>query len=130
MSILQEMHQRQVFQLVGLYVVGAWVVIEVASVFFPAWGIPDTALRFLFVAATLLFPIVVLFGWVFDVKRDGVYRTIKDADGRTMAAPLNKRDYVVLSGLSGITLAVLLITVMQVWHSIDAMPGVRIAAFP
>ncbi|MEJ2257957.1 MAG: hypothetical protein P8X98_13350 [Woeseiaceae bacterium] len=121
MKFLQEMRHRQVFQLVGLYVVGAWVVIEVASVFFPAWGIPDAALRYLFVSAAALFPVVVLFGWLFDVRRDGVFRTVKSPAGGFEASGLTGRDYGMLSGLTIVAVAVLAVTLMQVWNTIGAI---------
>ena len=105
-----------------MYVVGAWVVIEVSSVFFPAWGIPDTALRYLFVAAAALFPVVILFGWLFDVKRSGLYRTVTNTEGQPAPARLRRQDFVVLSGLTGITVAVLLVEIIQVWNSIDGAP--------
>lgn len=74
MELGQDLRRRHIFRLVGLYVFGAWVVIEVASVFFPAWGIPDTALRYLIIAAILGFPIALVFGWFFDITASGIVR--------------------------------------------------------
>jgi len=39
----------------GFYVVGAWLIIQIGDVFFPAWGLPETALRFLIIATILCF---------------------------------------------------------------------------
>lgn len=75
MKLGQDLRRRHIFRLVGLYVFGAWVVIEVASVFFPAWGVPDTALRYLIIAAVLGFPIALVFGWFFDITASGIVRT-------------------------------------------------------
>ncbi len=50
MKILGEMKRRNVFRIGMAYIVGAWVVLQVAATFFPAWGIPDTALRYLIIA--------------------------------------------------------------------------------
>ena len=66
MKLLQEMRRRQMFRLIGLYIVGAWLVIQVADIAFPTWGIPDSAMRYLFYAALLCFPIALVFGWIFD----------------------------------------------------------------
>jgi TolB-like protein/Flp pilus assembly protein TadD len=121
-GFLAELRQRQVFPLAGLYVFGAWVVIEVSSVLFPAWAIPDTALRYLFVAAAVLFPIVLLFGWLFDVRRDGVYRSEKTGTGDITAVALSGRDYALLSGLSAVSIAILLVTLMQVWNAVEPAP--------
>jgi TolB-like protein/tetratricopeptide (TPR) repeat protein len=122
MTLLKELRHRQVFQLVGLYVVGAWVFIEVSSVFFPAWEIPDTSLRYLFIGAALLFPLVVLFGWSFDVRRDGVFRTVKTGSDEIRAVSLRRRDYAALAGLTILSAAVLLVTLVQVWNSVGDVP--------
>ena len=53
MKLLRELRRRQMFRLVGLYIVGAWLVIQVADIAFPTWGIPDSAMRLLFYAALL-----------------------------------------------------------------------------
>ena len=61
----KELRRRQMFRLVGLYIVGAWLVIQVADIVFPTWGIPDSAMRYMFFAAALCFPIALVFGWIF-----------------------------------------------------------------
>lgn len=81
----------------GVYIVAAWIVIEVASILFPAWGIPDSALRYLVFAAVLCFPIAVAFGWIYDVTSDGIVRTA-DADPiETDDLSLKRADYIVLA---------------------------------
>ena len=71
----QELRRRKVFRTAGLYIVGAWLVIQVADIFFPAWGLPETAIRYLFVAAAACFPVALVFGWFFDVTTEGIVRT-------------------------------------------------------
>ncbi len=44
MNVWQELRRRRVFRLIGLYIVGAWLAIQVAATFFPAWAIPETLL--------------------------------------------------------------------------------------
>ena len=40
MKLWQELRRRRLFRLAGIYIVGAWVAIQVGATFFPAWGIP------------------------------------------------------------------------------------------
>ena len=47
MGFWQELHQRRVYRMAGLYIVGAWLLIQVAEISFDAWGIPESALRYL-----------------------------------------------------------------------------------
>ena len=95
------------FRVAGLYIVGAWMIIEVADVFFPAWGIPDTALRFLIIAAALCFPVALVFGWIFDITSDGIVRTRKAGDDESPNTRLQRLDYLILAAflvLGGIVL--------------------------
>lgn len=110
------------FRLAGLYIVGAWVTIEVASVFFPAWGIPDTALRYLFIAAALLFPVALVFSWVFDITAKGIVRTAPAVPGKAQDMSLKKTDYVILAALFAVAVAVILGSLEQVALEIDEAP--------
>ena len=67
MSFLVEIKRRKVFQVAALYIVAAWVVIQVGDVVFEAWGISDQALRYLIVGALLGFPIALVFSWMYDI---------------------------------------------------------------
>ena len=106
-GFFSDLRRRRVLRFAGLYIVGAWVVIEVASVFFPAWGIPDTALRYLFIAAALLFPVAIVFAWVFDITASGIVRTKPAVPGEHVDLSLRRGDYTLLGGLAIIAVVIL-----------------------
>jgi hypothetical protein len=62
-GFLVEARRRKLFRFVALYVVAAWVALQVADLAFPGMDIPEQAIRFVWIGAFLLFPLVVLFGW-------------------------------------------------------------------
>jgi len=99
-AFLHEARRRGVFKVAALYIVGAWLVIQVADVFYPAWQVPEAALRLLLVAAVLGFPIAFVFGWMFDVSVSGIRRTPSAVSGEGMARPLRRSDYLTLAGLA------------------------------
>ena len=92
MNLWQELRRRRVFRLAGLYIVGAWLVIQVADIFFPAWGIPETALRYLFVAAAACFPIALIFSWYYDITASGIVRTHAANADETVDLSLRRAD--------------------------------------
>jgi TolB-like protein len=99
-TLLTELRRRGVFRLAAVYIIGAWVIMQVADVFFPAWDIPDAALRSLLAAAVLGFPVALVFGWLYDLTADGIKRTPPaDADELAKPHPLRTGDYVTLAGL-------------------------------
>ncbi len=94
------LRRRRVLTTAGLYVVGAWLVMQAADVFFPGWGIPDSGINVLLVAAILGFPVALLFGWFFNITGDGIRRTMPAGpDGVGEPRPLRGSDYLVLGAL-------------------------------
>jgi TolB-like protein len=71
----------------------------VADVVFPAWGIPDAAVRYLLWAGLLGFPVALTFGWVFDITWTGIRRTqpVSSAAELQHSLPLRRTDYLILS---------------------------------
>jgi len=103
----------------GFYVVGAWLIIQVADVFFPAWGLPETALRFLIVATILCFPIAVVFSWTFDVTTSGIVKTEPADPGEIFDNSLKRTDYIVLAALLAIGAAIVLGSLQKIVEEVD-----------
>ena len=120
MKLLHDLHRRRMFRLVGLYVVGAWVVIQVAEALFQAWGIPETAMRFVFIAAFLCFPIALAFGWIFDFTSDGIVRTKTADSDSAVSMRLQKTDYVILAALVVIGVVVMLGSAEKIQEEIQS----------
>jgi TolB-like protein/Tfp pilus assembly protein PilF len=96
---LKELRRRRVFRVAGLYVVGVWLLMQAADILFPAWNIPEVAIRYLLWAGLLGFPVALVFGWVFDISAQGIRRT-RPATGEAelrQALPLGLSDYLILS---------------------------------
>ncbi len=120
MKFLRELSRRRVYRLAGLYIVGAWIVIEVASVFFPAWGIPDTALRFLFIAAVACFPVALIFSWYYDITTAGIVRTRAAHADEAVDLSLRRSDYIVLTALLAVGAAVLVGSADKIQEEIES----------
>jgi TolB-like protein/Tfp pilus assembly protein PilF len=95
---LKELRRRRVFRVAGLYVVGVWLLMQAADVLFPGWGIPDAAIRNLFWAGVLGFPVALAFGWVFDITPQGIRRTqpVGSEVELLQSLPLRRADYLIL----------------------------------
>ncbi|MEX2284069.1 MAG: hypothetical protein WEE89_16400, partial [Gemmatimonadota bacterium] len=79
-----ELKRRHVMRVVGLYLVGAWVVIQVTATVFPLFGWPEAAVTAVVIMAGLGLPVVGLLAWVFDITPQGIQRTSDiDAAGGT-----------------------------------------------
>jgi hypothetical protein len=90
-----------------MYIVGAWVVLQVADLAFPGLAIPDSAIRYVWIASILLFPLVLIFGWRFDLTAHGLLRTPPADRGMEDGYSPNGTDYVLIAlvSLSAVTIA-------------------------
>jgi TolB-like protein/Flp pilus assembly protein TadD len=101
--LISELRRRRVFRVAGLYVVGAWVVLQVFDLAFASWGLPDTALRFVWIVAFVLFPLALVFGWRYDITPNGIVRTPPASGGEDLS--LKVTDYVVLVAFLAVFIA-------------------------
>jgi len=107
-GIVHELRRRRVFNTVAIFIVGAWVALQAADLAFPALDIPESAIRFVWMGAFLLFPLVLVFGWLYDITADGIQRTAAVDAQEDADTSLNRIDHGVISTLSSIALAVLI----------------------
>jgi TolB-like protein len=126
----REAHRRRVFRVAALYVVGAWLVLQVADVTFPAFGIADAALRALLIAALLGFPVALVFGWIFDIGRHGIRRTAPAAVGELRAAAeLRRGDYLLLIAFLAVAGVIVYNAARDVMQTPVAAPEAQASGF-
>ncbi len=76
-SFFQELLKRKVFRGIALYVVIAWLIMQAAEIVLPAFGLPDSTLRFVIIGLLLGLPVAALFSWAFEVSTAGIRRESK-----------------------------------------------------
>ncbi len=107
-QLIIELRRRRVFRAAALYVVTAWVAIQVAGEFFPAIDVPDEAIRYVWLIVASLFPIAVVFAWRYDVSLEGVTRTPPASPSDDFHHSLRKTDFVLLAALATVALSLVL----------------------
>lgn len=102
-SIFKELRRRQVFQSAALYIVAAWVIIQVAGEAQQAFELSGSALRYVWIATLIGFPVAVVFGWYYDITSDGIVHTPPAHLDADIDLSLNKTDYLIFSALLLVT---------------------------
>jgi len=74
MRFFSELKRRNVFRVGLLYIVAAWLIIQVAETVLPMFDVPDGVLRGLVIVLALGFVPAVIFAWVFEWTPDGIRR--------------------------------------------------------
>ena len=72
---LAELRRRRVFRAAALYGAGAFAVLQLADIVFPAIGLPDSAITWLVVACVIGLPVAVTLAWTFEYTAEGMQRT-------------------------------------------------------
>ena len=72
---LQELSRRKVARVAIAYLIGAWLVVQIADVVLPNIGLPDESVTWVIAAVAVGFPAALVLSWIFDVTPDGVVRT-------------------------------------------------------
>jgi hypothetical protein len=72
MSFIAELKQRKVFRVATVYLVVAWVAVQVASIALPTFAAPVWVLRVVILLLTLGFPIALMLAWALEIGPEGV----------------------------------------------------------
>lgn len=99
-NLIAELRRRRVFRVAGLYIVGAWVVLQASDLFLESLGFPDTALLAVWIALLAGFPLALLFGWRYDITAQGIVRTKSADQGTAESTALKWPDFVILGALA------------------------------
>lgn len=82
-GFFEEVKRRKVYRVAVAYIIAAGGVIQLASAAFPAWELPNWALRLVIVVFLVGFPIALILAWAFDVTTEGIRSTPSAAAPRT-----------------------------------------------
>jgi len=126
LNVFAEARRRRVFGVLALYIVGAWVVLQVAATLFPGWRIPDEAIRFVWLGAVLLFPGALVFGWKYDVSAQGIRRT-PPANSEVVGLPLNRADHWILAVIALLSVGVCFGVIREIAAMHVDSPQVQVA---
>jgi TolB-like protein/Tfp pilus assembly protein PilF len=99
-GFLEEVKRRKVYRVAVAYVIAAGGVIQLASASFPAWDLPNWALRVVIVLLLIGFPTALIFAWAFDITAQGIRATPDVAAPKT-----HRRRNVIMLVVTGVIIS-------------------------
>jgi len=69
-----ELKRRNVYKVAVAYAVVAWLVIQAASIFLPAFGAPPWVMKIFIIVIVLGSPVALVLSWAFEITPDGIKR--------------------------------------------------------
>ncbi len=120
MSLLAELKRRNVIRMAGLYLVGAWLITQVAGTVMPMFGAPDWVARSVVILLALGFVPMLVFSWVFEWTPDGLKRDGQVPIEHSIAPETARRlDQLTLAGLLAV---VALVAADRYWPREASVP--------
>jgi len=86
MSFIEEIKRRNVLRFAGLYVAGAWLVLQVAGTVLPMMDAPVWLSRGIVILLAIGFLPALIFAWAFELTPEGLKRE-KEADRAQSMTP-------------------------------------------
>lgn len=93
-----ELKRRRVFRATAVYLVVAWVILQLSDIVVPALGLPDWVITLVLAILVLCLPLAVVLAWIFDLTPQGLQRD-GEAPGPAAATPTAHTPAVGSSGL-------------------------------
>ncbi|MEP6511220.1 MAG: FlgO family outer membrane protein, partial [Dokdonella sp.] len=90
MSLLAELKRRNVIRAAGLYLVGAWLLTQVAGTVLPMFGAPDWIARSVVTLLAIGFVPALVIAWIFELTPQGLKRD-EDVSSEQSIAPQTAR---------------------------------------
>ena len=93
-AFFAELKRRNVYKVAVAYAVVAWLLIQAASIFFPAFDAPPWVMKIFIIVIIFGFPVALIFSWAFEITPEGIKleseiepnKSIKRRTGRKIVA--------------------------------------------
>ena len=127
MGLVSELRRRNVFRMAALYVVAAWLVMQVTEVLMDLANLPNWIGPAVLGLVAVGFPMALVFSWFYELTPDGLAleKDVEPAESITHVTG-RRMDFIVISLLSA---AVLLFAWHTWWPSVPADNSIAVMAF-
>jgi len=114
-AFIVELRRRNVYKVAGAYLVGMWIMLQVAEVTFEPLRLPEWWMTALTILAVLGLPIVVVLAWSYEITPGGI--VLDEGDRAGVAMPRARRAIAPVT-VAGVSLMAA-VTGVAWWRSIE-----------
>src|SRR5256885_1763070 len=72
MNFFAELKRRNVYKVAAAYAVVAWLLLQAASIFLPAFDAPSWVMKIFIIVIIVGFPVALIFSWAFEITPEGI----------------------------------------------------------
>jgi TolB-like protein/Flp pilus assembly protein TadD len=109
MPFLAELKRRNVVKVGVAYLVIAWLVAQVVSLFAPALRLPDWTTTLVVLVLIIGLPVALLLAWVYELTPEGVKRTADVPESESITHVTSQKLNYMITGVLALVLAVVVV---------------------
>ncbi len=127
MGLVSELRRRNVLRMAALYVVAAWLIMQVAGVLIDLGALPEWSGPWVLAVLAIGFPIALIFSWFYEITPEGLALEEDIAPGDVVARAGSRRmDFVIIAILAA---AVILFAYDKWWPEGPMEQSIAVLAF-
>src|ERR1700736_191975 len=84
-NFFAELNRRNVYRVAVAYAVVAWLLIQAASIFLPAFDAPPWVMKIFIIVIIFGFPVALIFSWAFEITPEGIKLESEIAPNKSIA---------------------------------------------
>ncbi len=102
--LISELKRRNVFHVGVVYLLAAWIAVQVTSIVTTPLRLPHWTLAFVIVVAIAGFPLALVVAWAFEITPEGVRRT-EETDDEAQSRAVGRASRIALVGITAVLVA-------------------------
>jgi TolB-like protein/Flp pilus assembly protein TadD len=119
-NFFSELKRRNVYKVAVAYAVVAWLLIQAASIFLPAFDAPPWVMKIFIIVIIFGFPVALIFSWAFEITPEGIKLESEIEPSKSIKRRTGRKIVAVTIALAVVAAGLF---VYQVVRSKFAMPG-------
>ncbi|MEY2520792.1 MAG: adenylate cyclase [Verrucomicrobiota bacterium] len=112
-SFFAELKRRNVYKVAVAYVVVAWLLIQAASIFLPAFDAPPWVLKASIIFLAAGFPVALVLSWAFEITPEGIKRESEVDAGQSITARTGRKIVALTVALAAIAAGLLVFQLLR-----------------
>ena len=112
-NFFAELKRRNVYKAAVAYAVVAWLLIQAASIFLPAFDAPPWVMKIFIIVIIFGFPVALIFSWAFEITPEGIKLESEVEPGKSISTHTGRKIIALTIGLAVVAAGLLAFQVLR-----------------
>src|ERR1700730_13977481 len=122
-NFFAELKRRNVYKVAAAYAVVAWLLLQAASIFFPAFDAPPWVMKIFIIVIIFGFPVALIFSWAFEITPEGIKLESEIEPNKSIARRTGRKIVVVTIALAVIAIGLFVYQLVRSKNTVTPRPA-------